>query len=187
MQRLGHWRSLSWLKKPRYEHTIRVMDTKYQTCKTVWCRWKAGSGYFPWLCKYQCLEMKLDRIWTTAEGLLDYHHELWHGPVGALMVKREIGADPEILHAVNTHNWIWWKKCQYLIKSYFLQIILNRVVLFPVWMKYVKLVRTFGWERAGWLRNTINMLVSLNQYAPRHVHAYNDLLNSTGVTLNGNY
>lgn len=39
------------------------------------------------------------------KDLLHYHHELWHGPVGALVVERDLGiTDGNILNAIRFHT-----------------------------------------------------------------------------------
>lgn len=174
------------LKKPRYEHTIRVMDTSIRLAKQYGADEKKAelASIFHDYAKYRPLEEM--KRWIESErlpkDLLDYHHELWHGPVGALMVKREVGiSDPEILHAITVHT-TGCVGMSVLDKVVFLADYIEPGRAFPG-VDDVRKVSENNLDKACWMasRNTINMLVSLNRKVyPDTFHAYNDLLNSTG-------
>ncbi|WP_035509804.1 bis(5'-nucleosyl)-tetraphosphatase (symmetrical) YqeK [Halobacillus karajensis] len=98
------------LKAHRYEHTVRVTDTAVQLAERFKVDVKKAelAAAFHDYAKYKPLDVM--RRWIVndrrlSKDLLHYHHELWHGPVGALMLEQEIGlTDPEILSAISCHT-----------------------------------------------------------------------------------
>lgn len=98
------------LKPERYEHTVRVMETALLLGKNINVDSKKVelSAIFHDYAKYRPKEEM--RRWilsenTLSKDLLQYHHELWHAPVGALLVEREVGIiDKDILMAIKTHT-----------------------------------------------------------------------------------
>lgn len=97
------------LTKQRYAHTVRVMEMALELAEHYGADQKKVeiAAIFHDYAKYrQPEEMKR---WIIAEklpqDLLDYHSELWHGPVGSRMIEREIGiADSEIQSAIYWHT-----------------------------------------------------------------------------------
>lgn len=99
------------LTTARYEHTLRVAETAVQLAKRYAYEGSiekvALAAIFHDYAKYRPLdEMKR---WITEsflpKDLLDYHHELWHGPVGSILIDREYGInDPEIREAIYYHT-----------------------------------------------------------------------------------
>lgn len=99
-----------YLKTSRYEHTVRVVKQAaelaeiHQTEKNKSELAAALHDY----AKYKPVEEM--KRWILSDrrlpkDLLEYHHELWHGPVGALMLEKEIGLDdPEIMAAITCHT-----------------------------------------------------------------------------------
>ncbi|EQB35896.1 hypothetical protein M948_12715 [Virgibacillus sp. CM-4] len=97
------------LTRERYEHTLRVAETAIQLA----IRFDASkekaqlAGILHDYAKYRSKEELASWIETSdlPNTLLDFHHELWHGPVGALMVERDFGVeDLEIRNAIHYHT-----------------------------------------------------------------------------------
>ncbi|MCP3025611.1 bis(5'-nucleosyl)-tetraphosphatase (symmetrical) YqeK [Halobacillus sp. A5] len=98
------------LKQSRYEHTVRVTDTavelaiqygadvqKAETASILhdFAKHKSKEELKHWISNDE----------RVPNDLLDYHHELWHGPAGALMLENELEIkDPEILSAIACHT-----------------------------------------------------------------------------------
>ncbi|KGX88942.1 bis(5'-nucleosyl)-tetraphosphatase (symmetrical) YqeK [Pontibacillus litoralis] len=171
----------SKLKQSRYEHTIRVMETAIELAKKYNVHVKKAelAAIFHDYAKYRPKEEMRRWIESTylPKDLLQYHHELWHGPVGALLVEREVGIeDREILEAIHFHT-TGRIHMTTLDKVVYLADYIEPGRKFPG----VELVRESAWEdldRACWMaaRNTISFLMSKNQpIFPDTFHAYNDL------------
>ncbi|GAA0482933.1 bis(5'-nucleosyl)-tetraphosphatase (symmetrical) YqeK [Salinibacillus aidingensis] len=99
-----------YLKQERFDHTKRVVDTAVKLAQI----YKADqyqteiAAAFHDLAKYWPKEEMKQIIQTVSylpKDLLDYHHELWHGPAGAYLVKQKYGIeDQEILDAIRYHT-----------------------------------------------------------------------------------
>ncbi|MGI8316075.1 bis(5'-nucleosyl)-tetraphosphatase (symmetrical) YqeK [Halobacillus mangrovi] len=172
-----------YLKQKRYEHTIRVTDQAVELAERfgadVWKTEIAAALHD--YAKYKPLvEMKR---WILEErrlpkDLLDYHHELWHGPVGALMLEKEIGLnDEEVKSAIQCHT-TGKKHMTVLDKVVFLADYIEPGRDFPG----VEEVRNEAKENlddacAMALKNTIHFLVDKERTVyPDTFHAYNDLI-----------
>ena len=97
------------LPEKRFQHTIRVMDTALELAKTyhIAAENMELAAIFHDYAKYRNLdEMKRIIINSTLpKDLLHYHTELWHGPVGAILIQQEYGIDhPDILRAIRYHT-----------------------------------------------------------------------------------
>ncbi|MFD1850214.1 bis(5'-nucleosyl)-tetraphosphatase (symmetrical) YqeK [Oceanobacillus bengalensis] len=98
------------LKKKRFEHTLRVADTAEQLAGIYnESKEKATlAAIFHDYCKYRPLEEMKRCIVSTRtlpKDLLDFHHELWHGPVGSVLVEKEYGiVDRDIRSAIYYHT-----------------------------------------------------------------------------------
>ncbi|MEQ6375838.1 bis(5'-nucleosyl)-tetraphosphatase (symmetrical) YqeK [Bacillaceae bacterium S4-13-56] len=98
------------LKPERYDHTIRVLETALRLGEKMGIDLKKVelSAIFHDYAKYRPKE-EMGR-WilsekTLSKDLLQYHHELWHAPVGAILVEREVGIlDKDILMAIKSHT-----------------------------------------------------------------------------------
>lgn len=97
------------LTKDRYEHSLRVCETAQclanhygeSTEKT------ALASIFHDYAKCFSKEILKEHIVTfkLPQQLLDFHHELWHGPVGAKLVEKRYGIlDDDILSAIRYHT-----------------------------------------------------------------------------------
>jgi len=97
------------MTEKRFQHTLRVAETAVQLARKY--------GIDPYQAELaavlhdyaKCRDLNELKRWIEASALpkdlVLYHHELWHGPVGALLVKRELGIrDPEVLDAIHYHT-----------------------------------------------------------------------------------
>ncbi|MFC7060702.1 bis(5'-nucleosyl)-tetraphosphatase (symmetrical) YqeK [Halobacillus seohaensis] len=98
------------LKQSRYEHTVRVTDTALELAERFggdvhkveiaailhdFAKHKPKEDLKQWILRDQRL----------SKDLLDYHHELWHGPVGAIMLESELELkDRSIQSAIACHT-----------------------------------------------------------------------------------
>ncbi|MBS4176267.1 bis(5'-nucleosyl)-tetraphosphatase (symmetrical) YqeK [Lederbergia citrea] len=97
------------IKGPRYEHTLRVVDTAVELAEKFGAdRNKAElAAIFHDYAKLMPITELKDIIIKTKQDvrLLDYHPELWHGPVAAHLVYDKFGIDDEsILNAIRFHT-----------------------------------------------------------------------------------
>lgn len=99
------------LTTARYEHTLRVAQTAVQLAERFNYEGTAEkvelTAIFHDYAKYRSLDEMKRWILATPlpKDLLDYHHELWHGPVGSILIGREYGInDPEICEAIYYHT-----------------------------------------------------------------------------------
>lgn len=97
------------LPEHRYIHTIGVTDTAITLAKQYGADEKKAeiAGVFHDYAKYRPKQEMIDIIHAEnlPKDLLLYSSELWHAPVGAILVKKEIGiTDEEILDAIRSHT-----------------------------------------------------------------------------------
>ncbi|SET65455.1 putative HD superfamily hydrolase of NAD metabolism [Salinibacillus kushneri] len=99
-----------YLKQVRFEHTKRVVDTavKLSEYNDVDLYKTEIAAAFHDLAKYWPRD-EMKRIILQEEylpkDLLHYHHELWHGPVGAYLVKHKYGIEEQdILDSIRYHT-----------------------------------------------------------------------------------
>lgn len=97
------------LPRGRYEHTVRVVAQAKELAEQHEIdQRKAGlaAAFHDYAKKRSLAEMK--RIILASDlpkDLLLYHHELWHGPVAAILVKAEFGiTDSDVLNAIRYHT-----------------------------------------------------------------------------------
>ncbi|WP_077621440.1 bis(5'-nucleosyl)-tetraphosphatase (symmetrical) YqeK [Sediminibacillus massiliensis] len=177
------------LRRERFEHTIRVTDTALELAKPYEGKLDTEAielaGIFHDYAKYRNLhEMKRWIISNPLpKDLLDYHHELWHGPVGALLVEREIGIhQQDVLSAIRWHT-TGKAKMSLTDKLIFLSDYIEPGRKFSG-VEEVREAAAKSIDVACWMasRNTINFLMNRNQKIyPDTFHAYNDLSNEKDV------
>lgn len=97
------------LPEHRYIHTIGVTDTAISLAKQFGANESKAelAGIFHDYAKYRPKEEMVEIIQSEQlpEDLLLFNSELWHAPVGAYLVKKEIGiTDEEILQAIRSHT-----------------------------------------------------------------------------------
>ncbi|PAV28994.1 phosphohydrolase [Virgibacillus profundi] len=97
------------LTKERFEHTLRVQETAANLAK-LYNESKEKTelaAIFHDYAKYRPLD-EMER-WIVEsrlpKDLLHYHHELWHGPVAAILIEKEYGIkDNDIQCAIAYHT-----------------------------------------------------------------------------------
>lgn len=93
----------------RFEHVLRVTDIAKQLAHTfhVPVAKVQDAALLHDVAKFidkQVLYSKLVQG-NGDERLLSFHHELWHGPVGAMIAHEEFGiVDEEVLNAIRYHT-----------------------------------------------------------------------------------
>jgi len=97
------------LDTKRFEHSLRVMETAQKLAK----RYEAPvekvvlASLLHDYAKCRTREELRNNVkeYTLPNELLDYHHELWHGPVAAKEIKELYGiTDETILNAIYYHT-----------------------------------------------------------------------------------
>ena len=168
------------LKRNRFEHTLRVMETaeKLAVRYDVSPEKAKLASIFHDYAKYRPLD-EMKQLITNSDlpqDLLEHHSELWHGPVGALLVEKEHGiTDKAILGAIRYHTTG--------------KAGMNKLEMIVYLADYIEPGRDFPGlnevrkeaERdliyACWMvsRNTINYLMKQEATIyPDSIHAYND-------------
>lgn len=169
------------LKLPRYEHTIRVADTAIDLAKHYQQPVDKVelAAIFHDYAKYRDRDEMQRWIETSTlpKDLLDYHPELWHGPVGALLIEREVGIrDRTILQAIHWHT-TGKAYMNTIEKIIFLADYIEPGREFPG-VENVREKATQDLDYAVFLalKNTIKHLLDKNQKIyPDAMHAYNHL------------
>ncbi|WP_240371189.1 bis(5'-nucleosyl)-tetraphosphatase (symmetrical) YqeK [Anoxybacteroides rupiense] len=97
------------LTEHRYEHTIGVMETAIELARRYGEDEKKAElaaifhDYAKFRPKEEMKQIILEQ--NMPKDLLSYHSELWHAPVGAYLVRTEVGIeDEEILNAIRYHT-----------------------------------------------------------------------------------
>ncbi|TGB04238.1 bis(5'-nucleosyl)-tetraphosphatase (symmetrical) YqeK [Halobacillus salinus] len=171
------------LKTSRYEHTVRVVNQAVELADRfevdVYQAEIAAALHD--YAKYKPLEEMKRWILTDRrlpKDLLDYHHELWHGPVGALMLEMEIGLnDAAVVSAITSHT-TGKKHMSKLDKVVFLADYIEPGRDFPGVDDVRSLAETSLDEACALaLKNTIVFLVEKGRTVyPDTFHAYNDFI-----------
>ena len=97
------------LDQKRYEHTLRVRDTALELAKRFDIN-QADAERAALLHDYaKCRPKEELYRWIIEErlpkDLLAYHHELWHGPVGSLLVQKELDiTNQTVIDAICYHT-----------------------------------------------------------------------------------
>jgi predicted HD superfamily hydrolase involved in NAD metabolism len=97
------------MPEKRYQHTLGVLDTAIELANRFGADVKKAelAAIFHDYAKFRPKEEMKQIIIEQhmPEDLLQYNSELWHAPVGAYLVKKEVGiTDPEILDAIKYHT-----------------------------------------------------------------------------------
>ncbi|WP_206659626.1 bis(5'-nucleosyl)-tetraphosphatase (symmetrical) YqeK [Halobacillus litoralis] len=172
-----------FLKKERYEHTVRVTDEAIKLAERFGADVKKAetAAALHDYAKYKPRDLM--RRWIQEDrrlpkDLLDYHHELWHGPVGALMLEREIGLDDgDVISAISCHT-TGRKHMTKLEKVVFLADYIEPGRDFPG-VHEVREIAETNLDKACSLalKNTIVFLIRMERTVyPDTFHAYNDLI-----------
>ncbi|MDI6675697.1 bis(5'-nucleosyl)-tetraphosphatase (symmetrical) YqeK [Bacillus wiedmannii] len=97
------------MHEKRYIHTIGVMETAIELAKLYGVDEKKAevAAIFHDYAKCRAIS-EMEEIIKSEDLLKDllcYNKELWHAPVGAYLVEKEVGiTDPEILQAITYHT-----------------------------------------------------------------------------------
>ncbi|WP_164216234.1 bis(5'-nucleosyl)-tetraphosphatase (symmetrical) YqeK [Virgibacillus sp. YIM 98842] len=172
------------LTQERFDHTLRVAETGIYLAKIYGISEKKTelAAIFHDYAKYRSTEEMARWIKSTktlSKDLLNYHHEIWHGPVGAVLVERECGiTDKDILSAIHYHTTgkAMMSKLDMII---FLADYIEPNRSFPG-VEEVREMADADLMRACWmaLRNTcIFLLEKKVTVYPDTFYAYNDLTN----------
>lgn len=173
----------SQLEKKRFEHTLRVKEVAIELAKqnNVLKKDAELAAVFHDYAK-NFSPSQLHRLILQSrlpKDLLHYHHELWHGPVGSILIERDFGiTNLSILEAIRFHTTGRASMSQLDIVIFVADYI-EPGRQFPG----VDEVRETAFQNlitAAWmiLRNTIQYLVENRaKIYPDTFHAYNDLTN----------
>lgn len=177
------------LKESRYDHTVRVMETAIDLAAHYRVDQKQTelAAIFHDYAKYRDVE-EMKRLILSSDlprDLLHYHPELWHGPVGSILVKQELGIQDEgILSAIRWHTT--GKPCMHMIeKIIFIADYIEPGRNFPG-LEQVRREAKQSLDKACLmtLRNTISYLIKQQQQLyPDTIHAYNYYLNILGESI----
>lgn len=166
----------------RYEHTLGVTETavelaeKYGADKEKTEIAAIFHDYAKFRPKEEMRQVVVD--YDLPKDLLEYSTELLHAPVGAILVRDEIGiSDEDILSAI-THHTSGRPNMTIIEKCVFLADYIEPGRKFPG----VEEVRELASENLDAaiiqsLKNTVNFLMKKNQPVyPATFHTYNDLV-----------
>lgn len=173
----------------RFEHTLRVAETAVELAERFQVSQDKAelAAIFHDYAKFRPAE-EMRRIILASplpNDLLFYHQELWHAPVGAILVKEEHGIqDQLVLGAIHNHT---------TGKAH-----MNKLEMIVLLADYIEPGRSFpgldevrnmakeDLAHACWLsiRNSIQFLMGKgSRIYPDTIHAYNDLTRH----VNGGY
>lgn len=169
------------LPERRYIHTLGVTDTAVMLAKQYGADEQKAelAGIFHDYAKYRPKEemVSIIRSEKMPQDLLLFDSELWHAPVGAYLIKKEVGiADEEILDAIRYHT-TGRPGMTTLEKVVFLADYIEPNRSFPG-VEEVREATKNSLDKAIVLalQNTIRFLLSKNQLIyPQTVETYNDL------------
>ncbi len=169
------------LPERRYIHTIGVTDTAVMLAKRYGADERKAelAGIFHDYAKYRPKEEmeNIIRRENMPQDLLLYDSELWHAPVGAYLVQKEVGiSDEEILDAIRYHT-TGRPGMTTLEKVVFLADYIEPNRAFPG-VEEVRKAAENSLDEAIVLslQNTIRFLLSKNQLIyPQTVETYNDI------------
>ncbi|MPQ24538.1 bis(5'-nucleosyl)-tetraphosphatase (symmetrical) YqeK [Bacillus paralicheniformis] len=171
------------LTEQRYIHTVGVMETAVKLAERFGADVKKAeiAAIFHDYAKFRPKE-EMKQIILDGSGpleVLDFHHELWHAPAGAALVKTEVGiTDEDILSAIRFHT-SGRPNMTLLEKVIYVADYIEPGRRFPG----VEEVRTLAEEDLDLaliqaLKNTITFLISKSQAVyPETVATYNALVN----------
>lgn len=170
------------LTEHRYEHTLGVMETAIVLARKYHADVKRAetAAIFHDYAKFRPKdEMKQIIINERMPADLLFHHsELWHAPVGAYLVKTEVGIeDEEILDAIRYHTSGREHMTQ-LEKVIFVADYIEPGRHFPGVEEVREVVKEdLDLALIYSLRNTIMFLAKKNQAIyPETIHTYNALI-----------
>lgn len=170
------------LPERRYLHTVGVMDTAIMLAAKYGIDEKKAelAAIFHDYAKYRPQEemKKIILEQKMPEELLAFHHELWHAPVGAFLVEKEVGIkDVEILDAIKYHT-TGRQGMTPMDKVIYLADYMEPGRKFPG-VEEVRELAKESLDKAVLkaVKNSIQFLLQKNQAVfPDTIHTYNDLI-----------
>ncbi|MEK4147246.1 bis(5'-nucleosyl)-tetraphosphatase (symmetrical) YqeK [Robertmurraya sp. FSL W8-0741] len=170
------------LTEHRYQHTIGVMETAILLARQYGADEKKAevAAIFHDYAKFRPKEEMKQIILAEkmAPELLQYNSELWHAPVGAFLVEKEVGiADMEILNAIKYHT-SGRVGMSILEKIIYLADYIEPGRQFPEVEEVRELAnKDLQLALIKAVQNTISFLMNKNQpIFPDTFHTYNDLI-----------
>lgn len=167
------------LTNSRYEHTIRVVETAVALGSRFGENQQkielaaAFHDYAKYWNKEEMKKIIMDN--DLPADMLDYHDELWHGPVGAVLVREKYGIDDQ-----DIFNAIVWHTTGHAQMSKLEKIIFLADYIEPgrnfLGLEEVREAAERDLDEACFLtsRNTIAYLVSRKMLVyPETINAYN--------------
>lgn len=178
------------LPERRFKHTVGVMETAVALAKLYGADEKKAelAAIFHDYAKYRSRE-EMEKVILEENlhrDLLEHNIELWHAPVGAVLVEKETGiSDEDILNSIRYHT-TGRAGMTLLEKIIFLADYIEPGRNFPG----VDEVRALARENLDLamikaLANTISFLLEKKQLIyPDTIHTYNDLINKRRTNEN---
>lgn len=178
------------LPERRFKHTVGVMETAVALAKLYGADEKKAelAAIFHDYAKYRSRE-EMEKVIleeNLPRDLLEHNIELWHAPVGAVLVEKETGiSDEDILNSIRYHT-TGRAGMTLLEKIIFLADYIEPGRNFPG----VDEVRALARENLDFamikaLANTISFLLEKRQLIyPDTIHTYNDLINKRRTNEN---
>ncbi|GEN56067.1 HD domain-containing protein [Halolactibacillus alkaliphilus] len=171
------------LTESRYLHTERVTETALELAARFHVVPEKAmlASVFHDYCKYRPLdEMRriIEMTATLPNDLLDYHHELWHGPVASVLVETELGIKSSDVRAAIFWHTTGHKQMTDLEKVVYLADYIEPGRDIPG-IEVVRRKATYDLDAAVFLacKNSISFLVSKSRKVyPDALNLYNDLV-----------
>jgi predicted HD superfamily hydrolase involved in NAD metabolism len=175
------------MHEKRYIHTLGVMETAIELAKRYGVDEKKAelAAIFHDYAKCRSIREMEDIIKreNMPQDLLEYNKELWHAPVGAYLVEKEVGiTDPEILQAIMYHT-SGHEQMTMLDKVIWVADYIEPGRSFPGVEEVRELARqNLDKALVQALKNTISFLMSKNQRIyPLTFYTYNALMKEETV------
>ncbi len=175
----------------RYIHTLGVMESAIELAKQYGVDEKKAeiAAIFHDYAKFRTKTEMKDIIDTHGipADLLEYNAELWHAPVGAVLVEKVVGiSDNEILDAIRYHT-SGRAGMTKLDKVIYLADYIEPNRDFPGVEEVRELARkSLELALIKALQNTISFLLNRNQAVyPETINFYNDLIMKQGDEVYG--
>ena len=168
------------LNQSRFEHTLRVMETSEKLAERFHVpveKAKLAAALHDYAKNWPADRLKTYIQNHLPSELLEYHVELWHGPVAAdIMEKQFHVTDMEVLQAIRHHTTGRAKMTKVEMVVYLADYI-EPGRSFPG-LEEVRNASEKNLEYACWLtaKKTLQYLIGRNSIIhPDSIHAYNDL------------
>lgn len=175
------------LTKQRYEHTLRVVQEAVKLAQLYQVPIEKAelAAMLHDYAKNHPVDLlkKMVVNSTLPKDLLDFDQELWHGPVGAILVEQELGIEDKDIKGAIRYHTTGKANMNALELIVFVADYIEPGRNFPG----ITEVREMAYQNlihAAWMasRNTIQFLISKKApIYPDTFHAYNDLTRKLDV------